>query len=123
MGLKQKLLPRLYRIRVAFGLFQESSKPSESKSTAKSEAQTTNFSRIRCPLCQWQPNALSRWFCADCDYPEYFFAGCGTNWNTFTTQGRCPGCGHQWRWTSCLRCARWSLHQDWYEKDANNPLR
>jgi len=24
-----------------------------------------------------------------------------------------------WRWTSCLRCAGWSLHEDWYEEEPN----
>ena len=41
---------------------------------------------------------------------------CGTAWNTFATRGRCPGCAHQWRWTSCLRCDQWSPHGDWYEE-------
>ena len=35
-------------------------------------------------------------------------------WNTFATRGLCPGCQHQWRYTSCLECAAWSLHEDWY---------
>jgi hypothetical protein len=48
--------------------------------------------------------------------PEPPFKGCGTVWNTFLTKGRCPGCSHQWRWTSCLQCQQWSLHDDWYEK-------
>jgi hypothetical protein len=43
------------------------------------------------------------------------FDGCGARWNTFTTRGKCPGCRHQWQWTSCLRCLGWSLHEDWYE--------
>ena len=49
------------------------------------------------------------------DTPEPPFDGCGTSWNTFLTRGRCPGCRHQWQWTSCLRCHGWSLHEDWYE--------
>jgi hypothetical protein len=82
------------------------------------EATTVDFSRIRCPLCKWQPKPAHRWFCASCSYPEFFDAGCGTCWNTFTTRGRCPGCNHQWRWTACLNCAQWSLHADWYETDS-----
>ena len=74
------------------------------------------FSRIRCPLCRWQPTASSMWGCESAATPEPFFESCGTVWNTFSTRGRCPGCGHQWRWTSCLRCAGWSLHEDWYEE-------
>jgi hypothetical protein len=73
------------------------------------------FSGIRCPLCRWQPTPSSRWTCVSSNSPEPFFAGCGTTWNTFLTRGLCPGCRHQWRWTSCLRCAGWSLHEDWYE--------
>lgn len=73
--------------------------------------------RIRCPLCMWQPGRSSLWYCVDTGHPEYFFDACGTGWNTFDTRGRCPGCLHQWRWTSCLACAGWSLHEDWYEKD------
>ena len=76
--------------------------------------------RIRCPLCEWQPAASSRWACLDHPgFPEFFRAGCGTAWNTFDTRGRCPGCSYQWRWTICLRCAGWSLHDDWYETTHN----
>jgi hypothetical protein len=70
--------------------------------------------RIRCPLCAWEPDASSRWGCVRTDVPEGFSGGCGTVWNTFSTRGRCPGCQHQWRWTHCLRCTEWSLHEDWY---------
>jgi hypothetical protein len=73
------------------------------------------FERIRCPLCDWRPSPSSVWCCAAEGTPEPPFDWCGTQWNTFTTQGRCPGCQHRWRWTSCLRCAGWSLHADWYE--------
>ena len=82
------------------------------------QATSVDFSRIRCPLCKWQPKPAHRWFCASCGYPEYFEGGCGTCWNTFITRGRCPGCSHQWRWTACLNCAEWSLHADWYETDS-----
>jgi hypothetical protein len=75
------------------------------------------FSGIRCPCCRWRPLASSRWNCACVGGPEPHFDGCGTTWNTFATRGRCPGCHHQWYWTSCLRCAQWSRHQDWYEDD------
>ena len=72
--------------------------------------------RIRCPLCSWQPKASSRWCCDCVGTPEPYFESCGTVWNTFSTRGRCPGCGHQWKWTTCLRCTRPSLHEDWYEQ-------
>jgi len=76
-----------------------------------------DFNRIRCPLCEWRPNRSSTWQCiTGPGNPEPSFIGCGTSWNTFATRGRCPGCAHQWRWTSCLRCAGWSLHVDWYEE-------
>jgi hypothetical protein len=74
---------------------------------------------IRCPLCSWRPHASSRWCCVCIDTPEPPFEACGTLWNTFSSKGRCPGCGHQWRWTSCLRCEEWSLHADWYEQPEN----
>jgi hypothetical protein len=75
------------------------------------------FERIRCPLCEWRPTASSTWCCYGEDTPEPNFKWCGTQWNTFTTRGRCPGCQHQWKWTSCLHCSGWSLHEDWYECD------
>jgi len=71
--------------------------------------------RIRCPHCEWQPDASSRWVCWSGTGPEPPFTGCGTSWQTFSTGGKCPGCAHQWQWTSCLRCGEWSLHEDWYE--------
>src|SRR5262245_14567879 len=70
---------------------------------------------IRCPRCAWRPEASSRWCCAWIDTPEPYFNSCGTVWNTFSTKGRCPGCQHQWQWTSCLRCSQWSPHADWYQ--------
>jgi hypothetical protein len=74
------------------------------------------FGRIRCPLCAWQPSPLDLWSCVWTEgSPELPFPSCGAIWNTFKTRGSCPGCRHQWRWTSCLRCAGWSLHEDWYE--------
>jgi hypothetical protein len=78
------------------------------------------FSGIRCPRCRWRPSPSSRWCCDRAGgSPEPFFEGCGTAWNTFATRGRCPGCHHQWQWTSCLRCHEWSLHVEWYETDAS----
>jgi hypothetical protein len=35
-------------------------------------------------------------------------------WNTFWTRGLCPGCGHQWQETQCLRCRKMSPHESWY---------
>jgi hypothetical protein len=74
------------------------------------------FSGIRCPLCGWRPTASSVWSCDCSGTPEPSFQACGTVWNTFSTHGRCPGCSHQWQWTSCLRCGEPSLHEAWYEE-------
>jgi hypothetical protein len=78
---------------VLLWLFQEMLKPERPAKSRQREQEQTDFSRIRCPLCKWQPNKSHRWYCADCDHPENFSEGCGTSWNTFTTRGRCPGCG------------------------------
>lgn len=96
--------------------FQKTRETDEILRKIESEKDETNFRRIRCPKCKWQPKSSSRWFCADCDFPEYFYGGCWTSWNTFETKGKCPGCGHLWRWTSCLRCGGWAKHVDWYEE-------
>ena len=32
------------------------------------------------------------------------------------TRGRCPGCQHQWQWTTCLSCGVASLHEHWYRR-------
>ena len=83
---------------------------------ASTEEKDDAFSGIRCPRCGWRPTADSRWCCDRGGTPEPFFDACGTVWNTFATGGRCPGCGHQWRWTTCLRCHECSLHEEWYEE-------
>jgi len=75
------------------------------------------FGAIRCPLCRWHPVDSSRWCCENVGTPEPFFHACRTIWNTFLTRGKCPGCGHQWLWTSCHYCEGWSLHEDWYERE------
>jgi hypothetical protein len=77
------------------------------------------LSGIRCPLCGWRPSASSVWCCNATNTPEPPFPACGAMWNTFATRGRCPGCGHQWRWTTCLRCHEPSLHETWYEDKAS----
>jgi len=77
-----------------------------------------SFMGIRCPLCRWRPALSSRWCCDHRGTPEPAFAACGMIWNTFATRGRCPGCSHQWLWTTCLRCQRASKHQAWYEGGA-----
>src|SRR5207248_9997976 len=58
--------------------------------------------RIRCPKCNWSPQAHDQWLCRKC----------GHSWNTFDTGGICPGCLYQWMETACLHCDQWSLHSD-----------
>ncbi|HKE86642.1 MAG TPA: hypothetical protein VKB50_22960, partial [Vicinamibacterales bacterium] len=82
----------------------------------ETEDHDEGLSGIRCPRCSWRPSESSRWTCYWGDTPEPHFHSCGTVWNTFATRGRCPGCSHQWVWTSCLRCSQWSLHANWYER-------
>ncbi len=105
----------------ALSLFQKTLLPKDvAEKVAESDEAVTDFSRIRCPLCRWQPQKSSRWWCADTDFPEYFYAACGASWNTFETRGRCPVCAHKWRWTTCLRCGENSLHEDWYVEETLN---
>ena len=75
-----------------------------------------DFSRIRCPHCEWKPKSDSRWSCVSFGTPEPPFESCGTVWNTFSTRGKCPGCQHQWTWTTCLKCGMAAKHDEWYEE-------
>jgi len=93
-----------------FLLFRRSPGFDDYSETEKLKDAPIDFSRIRCPLCRWQPNAASRWFCSDFNSHD----GCGTEWNTFDTRGICPGCKYRWHWTDCLRCFRSSPHEAWY---------
>ena len=108
--------PAVLKLKIIFYAYRKTAETEEIFKQLKLADEKEEFARIRCPHCQWQPNKSSRWFCCDCDHPEYFYNGCFTSWNTFTTEGVCPGCAHRWIWTSCLRCAEWSRHEDWYEK-------
>jgi hypothetical protein len=114
MVFKRLRIRRFLRLAIVLRLFQERLKPVETPAQTPARDLANDFNRIRCPLCKWRPNASSRWYCGDCHYPEYFYEGCGTAWNTFVTRGLCPGCNHQWRWT-ILSCQRWSRHDEWYE--------
>ena len=49
------------------------------------------FSRIRCPLCHWQPTPSTVWACESYGTPEPYFGGCGTLWNTFATRREVSG--------------------------------
>jgi hypothetical protein len=106
-----------YLTAIVFRLFQKNPETRKIIEDEVSEDDSNEYSRIRCPLCKWQPQASSRWYCASTGFPEFYLNGCGTTWNTFDTRGKCPGCGHQWRWTTCLSCHRASLHEDWYLKN------
>jgi len=59
---------------------------------------------IHCPKCNWEPDGKPYWRCT-----------CGTGWNTFATNGRCPHCGKVWEHTQCIECYAWSPHLDWYD--------
>jgi hypothetical protein len=122
MALRQKRSRPVYLLAILFSLFQKGRRPEEIIDEASEPGEAAQgFSRIRCPVCKWQPRAFDRWACGDCGHPEYFYDGCGAEWNTFDTRGRCPGCGHLWGWTCCLMCREWSLHEDWYVKEESTP--
>lgn len=90
---------------------------SDERTGTRDDEDEGDYAGIRCPLCGWTPNASSRWYCFwSGTGPEPRFDACGTCWNTFDTRGRCPGCAHQWIWTTCLRCGIESRHEDWYER-------
>jgi hypothetical protein len=55
-----------------------------------------------CPRCGWVPSDADVWSC-----------DCGQKWNTFSTRGRCPGCGKTWDTTWCLACEKPSDYRDW----------
>jgi hypothetical protein len=109
--------PSLALTALALRLYQKSFEVEEIVERMAGSDEAPDYERIRCPHCRWRPRASSRWYCVECPHPEQFDAGCGTGWNTFDTRGRCPGCGHQWRWTACLSCNEWALHEDWYERE------
>ena len=114
--MKRKLFRHYLLLAVAFRLLQKSLEPVVGNDTETTLREDENErSRIRCPHCLWQPNPSSRWVCWTVGPPENFAGGCGTRWNTFDTRGLCPGCSYQWRWTICLNCYEWALHEDWYE--------
>jgi hypothetical protein len=101
-------LPELPGIRREMGLRPDRSGRMEDVRTmrAPSNSGAAVAANIRCPKCQWSPNAESRWSCR-----------CRHLWNTFGTRGLCPACGYQWTVTSCLNCGQASPHSDWYAKE------
>lgn len=107
----------LLALYASFSLFQKGEFERRLDRDAAEDEKERREKRVRCPACKWQPSVSSRWYCGDCPHPEGFFGGCGAFWNTFETNGVCPGCKHQWRWTVCLRCLQWALHDDWYVDD------
>lgn len=112
---RRKCIQQIRLAALVFWLFQKSLNPAEcAESLVQSGEEGASFKGIRCPVCCWQPRSADLWYCGDCGHPEDFFGGCGMEWNTFATRGLCPGCLHQWRYTSCLECAAWSPHEDWY---------
>ena len=118
---RRRSLRRLFPALFVFTLFRRGTPPrheDEDEDIALLEEEEEDFELggIRCPRCKWRPTRGSLWCCADCWQPEGLAEGCGAVWNTFDTRGLCPGCRHQWRWTACLSCYEWSLHEDWYEE-------
>jgi hypothetical protein len=104
-----------------FSLFQKAQSDDEAARALEALEDDATFASIRCPECRWRPSDADAWYCGDNAFPERFFGGCGTSWNTFATKGLCPGCSHRWRWTACLRCGIWSLHDEWYAEESSNP--
>lgn len=62
---------------------------------------------IQCSSCEWSPDGDKHWSCS-----------CGHLWNTFTTKGKCPNCGTQWKDTWCPACGKTTAHKDWYKTKA-----
>jgi hypothetical protein len=58
----------------------------------------------RCPRCGTGVRSEDRW---NCD------AACGAIWNTFRTDGICPGCGRHWSEAQCSWCGAWSTLEAW----------
>ncbi len=69
--------------------------------------QRTRRRELRCPLCGWVPFALTAWKCKECRFV----------WDSFSTAGLCPRCGHQHEETACVRCRRISPNGQWVNKD------
>lgn len=115
---KQKSARRFFSVAFLFALFQKGPLPTDKLDTAKQlDDEDSGYNRIRCPLCKWQPDSSSRWYCGGDGGPPEYYGGCGWEWNTFDTHGVCPGCQHQWRWTDCLSCESCSLHESWYTNE------
>ena len=68
-------------------------------------------SGVACPACGVSPLVGTPWTCS----PD----GCGGQFDTFETHGRCPHCDAQFRWTQCPSCGRASAHNAWYRPGAS----
>lgn len=62
--------------------------------------------KISCPICHWAPPIGEFWQCEECL----------TEFDTFETGAKCPGCENEWEKTTCLACTRESVHGLWYSK-------
>jgi hypothetical protein len=80
--------------------------PTVGPATSPIHRDNTVDPRIRCPKCQWRPEADALWSCR-----------CRHLWNTFETRGLCPACRYQWTVTACLNCGQMSPHSEWYAKE------
>lgn len=58
---------------------------------------------LRCPHCGWVPFALNAWKCKNCKFV----------WDTFSTDGVCPRCGHKHEETACVRCRKITPNRRW----------
>lgn len=58
---------------------------------------------LRCPWCGWTPFALSAWKCKQCRFV----------WDSFSSDGVCPRCGHAHEETACVRCRRIARNERW----------
>ena len=105
-----------YKLSNPLWLLQKTNPTVDLDTITKEKTTDGDYSGIRCPHCKWQPTRHSHWMCNNCKAPEFFSNGCGTTWNTFDTQGKCPGCNYRWKYTICLSCHSWSKHEAWYVK-------
>ncbi len=67
--------------------------------------------RIRCPICNWEPDGKPYWMCEKCF----------VTFDTFKTRAHCPNteCGNSWDKTQCIQCHELSYHDNWYVDELN----
>jgi predicted amidophosphoribosyltransferase len=65
-----------------------------------------------CPTCLWEPPAQTAW---SCDH-------CSVKFNTFKTNGVCPGCGKPKNKLGCPVCKRATAYDDWLAFAPKTPM-